>query len=72
MRVKTGAFDWDLFRQYVQRNFKSGHEVHQFLGGGRQTAYNAYNGLPIGLIPCLRLCQRMRVHPGGFYVETRR
>jgi hypothetical protein len=67
----AAAIDWQAFSDcIICTRWGSAYELWDDLGRtSKSTAYNAWNGKPIGLIPFLRICKKMRVDPTSFLME---
>lgn len=62
------VIDWAKFSEVVQGHWTLAHDIHKELGGGKVTAYRAWRGEPIGVIPFLRICKITLHDPYEFLV----
>src|SRR3546814_7615877 len=66
------AIDWRYFWYCVRDTWAKRFDMKKALPGlANSTLDNVWHGRPVGLIPFLRICKRMKMDPFKFLVERR-
>src|SRR3546814_13395732 len=64
------AIDWRYFWYCVRDTWAKRFDMKKALPGlANSTLDNVWHGRPVGLIPFLRICKRMKMDPFKFLVE---
>src|SRR3546814_19519526 len=66
------AIDWRYFWYCVRDTWAKRFDMKKALPGlANSTLDNVWHGRPVGVLPFLRICKRMKMDPFKFRVESR-